>query len=393
MNTKQTKGIEIENPSKYMTLTYAVSLTIIALLSGAVHLMLDQVIEQQSQTGKIVNISGQQRMLSQRAGLFVLHHLQTGSHDSKLVALDAVDKMLINQNFLLQRHKENQHSDFSAELNALYFNPPDNVQQNVVKFADTIKGILTSPSELNVANLDKQKQYVVDVAKTSLLESLHSVVEQYEKESLEKVDELRFAQNVVFWIIIFTILIEAIFIFRPMVAKVTLFASKLQREANYDALSGIFNRRAFNLQSAQQFNDSRENDQPLSVLMCDVDFFKNVNDTYGHSTGDEVIKTVAQVMLENTRNSDVVARYGGEEFIALLPRTSKHEASIVAEKIRRSIEGIEINIDNHQLRFTISVGISDLKPSDTDIANVILRADEALYNAKESGRNQVILSA
>ncbi|QHJ13737.1 putative diguanylate cyclase DgcQ [Paraglaciecola mesophila] len=393
MNTKQTKGIEIENPSKYMTLTYAVSLTIIALLSGAVHLMLDQVIEQQSQTGKIVNISGQQRMLSQRAGLFVLHHLQTGSHDSKLVALDAVDKMLINQNFLLQRHKENQHADFSAELNALYFNPPDNVQQNVIKFADTIKGILTSPNELNAANLDKQKQYVVDVAKTSLLESLHSVVEQYEKESLEKVDELRFAQNVVFWIIIFTILIEAIFIFRPMVAKVTLFASKLQREANYDALSGIFNRRAFNLQSAQQFNVSRENDQPLSVLMCDVDFFKNVNDTYGHSTGDEVIKRVAQVMLENTRNSDVVARYGGEEFIALLPRTSKHEASIVAEKIRRSIEGIEINIDNHQLRFTISVGISDLKPSDTDIANVILRADEALYNAKESGRNQVILSA
>ena len=127
--------------------------------------------------------------------------------------------------------------------------------------------------------------------------------------------------------------------------------------------------------------------------MCDVDFFKNVNDTYGHSTGDEVIKMVAQVMLENTRNSDLVARYGGEEFIALLPRTSKHEASIVAEKIRRSIESIEINIDNHQLRFTISIGISDLKSADSNIDNVILRADEALYNAKESGRNQVLMSA
>jgi diguanylate cyclase (GGDEF)-like protein len=393
MNKKQTKGIEIENPSKYMTLTYAISLTIIALLSGAVHLMLDQVIEQQSQTGKIVNISGQQRMLSQRAGLFVLHHLQTGSHDAKLVALDAVDKMLINQNFLLQRHKENQNSDFSAELNALYFSPPDNVQQNVVKFADTVRRVLNSSEDLNAANLTTQKQYIVDAAKTSLLDSLHSVVEQYEKESFEKVDELRFAQNVVFWIIIFTILIEAIFIFRPMVVKVSLFASKLQREANYDALSGIFNRRAFNLQSAQQFNKSRENDQPLSVLMCDVDFFKNVNDTYGHSTGDEVIKTVAQVMLENTRNSDLVARYGGEEFIALLPRTSKHEATIVAEKIRLSIESIEINIDNHQLRFTISIGISDLKSADSNIDNVIYRADEALYNAKESGRNQVKMSA
>ena len=393
MNKKQTKGIEIENPSKYMTLTYAISLTIIALLSGAVHLMLDQVIEQQSQTGKIVNISGQQRMLSQRAGLFALHHLQTGSHDARLVALEAIDKMLINQNFLLQHHRENQGSDFSAELNALYFSPPDNVQQNVVKFADTVRRVLNSSEDLKAANLTTQKQYIVDLANTSLLDSLHSVVEQYEKESFEKVDELRFAQNVVFWIIIFTILIEAIFIFRPMVAKVSLFASKLQREANYDALSGIFNRRAFNLQSAQQFNKSRENDQPLSVLMCDVDFFKNVNDTYGHSTGDEVIKMVAQVMLENTRNSDLVARYGGEEFIALLPRTSKHEASIVAEKIRRSIESIEINIDNHQLRFTISIGISDLKSADSNIDNVILRADEALYNAKESGRNQVLMSA
>ncbi|WP_252732735.1 GGDEF domain-containing protein [Paraglaciecola chathamensis] len=325
--------------------------------------------------------------------MFVLHHLQTGSHDAKLVALDAVDKMLINQNFLLQRHKENQNSDFSAELDALYYNSPDNVQQNVVKFADTVRRVLNSSEDLNAANLTTQKQFIVDLAKTSLLDSLHSVVEQYEKESFEKVDELRFAQNVVFRIIIFTILIEAIFIFRPMVAKVSLFASMLQREANYDALSGIFNRRAFNLQSAQQFNKSRENDQPLSVLMCDVDFFKNVNDTYGHSTGDEVIKTVAQVMLENTRNSDLVARYGGEEFIALLPRTSKHEATIVAEKIRHSIESIEINIDNHQLRFTISVGISDLKSADSNIDNVIFRADEALYNAKESGRNQVKMSA
>jgi len=76
-----------------------------------------------------------------------------------------------------------------------------------------------------------------------------------------------------------------------------------------------------------------------------------------------------------------------------LPRTSKHEASIVAEKIRRSIESIEINIDNHQLRFTISIGISDLKSTDSNIDNVILRADEALYNAKESGRNQVLMSA
>ncbi|MCK5294154.1 MAG: GGDEF domain-containing protein, partial [Arcobacteraceae bacterium] len=122
--------------------------------------------------------------------------------------------------------------------------------------------------------------------------------------------------------------------------------------------------------------------------------FKNVNDTYGHKVGDDVIITLANKLIEYQRKSDVTCRYGGEEFVILLPDTSIEGATILAQKIRKSIESLFINISpNKDLKFTISLGVSQVNlENENNIELSLKRADDALYKAKETGRNKVCVS-
>lgn len=387
-NMRNQVAIEIKNPSKYMTLTYVISLSIIAVLSGIVHFVLDKVIEEQLQTSKVVNVSGQQRMLSQRAGLFTLHYITTGETESRDLAMEAVNSMLANQQYLLKDHNEMLVSPLSMEMRELYFQPPHNVSRAVQVYTEIIETAVNRDYELSGPVTFEKESVAIELAKNSLITGLNALVEQYERESLQKVDELRFAQKLVFWIILLTIFIEAFFIFRPMVTKMALFASKLQREANYDSLSGVYNRRAFNVLARQNFALSKRHSHVMSIIMCDIDWFKNINDTYGHAAGDEVIKEVASTIQDSIRETDIVARYGGEEFMVLLPYTPEREAIFVAEKIRKLIEQNEIKTQGETLQVTVSIGVSGLHSDDKNAEAIIGRSDNALYQAKNSGRNK-----
>lgn len=129
---------------------------------------------------------------------------------------------------------------------------------------------------------------------------------------------------------------------------------------------------------------------PLSLILIDIDHFKNFNDTYGHLCGDIVLKRVAQIILENCRQNDIAARYGGEEMSIILPRTDMEAAIIAAERIRRSIEKDIVEYESKKMSVTVSIGITEMDHS-TDKTNndLILRADKALYLAKENGRNRL----
>jgi diguanylate cyclase (GGDEF)-like protein len=132
---------------------------------------------------------------------------------------------------------------------------------------------------------------------------------------------------------------------------------------------------------------------PLSVLMLDIDFFKRFNDTYGHACGDVVLQMVASVIQQNTRNQDMAARYGGEEFVVMLCDTNASTAVKIAERIRTSIENLDILYDGQHLNLTISIGVAEKKPGTEQNARVLVdRADKALYNSKQTGRNKVSLA-
>jgi len=131
----------------------------------------------------------------------------------------------------------------------------------------------------------------------------------------------------------------------------------------------------------------------VSVLMLDIDFFKRFNDTYGHACGDVVLQMVASVIQQNTRNQDMAARYGGEEFVVMLSDTPSKTAQKIAERIRNSIENLDILYDGQHLTLTISIGVAQYNPEiDTTAKNLVDRADKALYSSKQTGRNKVTIA-
>ena len=197
--------------------------------------------------------------------------------------------------------------------------------------------------------------------------------------------------------ILFTLIaIVATFYYRKL-AKVNQELQRLkdalQEQADHDPLTNLYNRRYFHNVADDIFNISKRNKNILSVLILDIDFFKKVNDTYGHNVGDIVIKTLSEIMQESTRKSDIVARFGGEEFVILLPNTDKNGAVNIARKITKTIEDTPIQVKGQKpFHVTISAGVASVISEDTSIDDTINRADMALYEAKNSGRNRVISS-
>jgi diguanylate cyclase (GGDEF)-like protein len=166
---------------------------------------------------------------------------------------------------------------------------------------------------------------------------------------------------------------------------------ELKLLASIDPLTKLYNRRYFIELSEPILDLAKRNNTNTAVIMLDIDKFKNVNDTYGHNIGDEVLVALALKLQEISRKSDVASRWGGEEFLILLPNTDINGALIIAEKIRQNLEELVIDLkDEKKLQFTVSVGVSPFdKESNDTLQSAINRADEALYKAKESGRNRV----
>ncbi len=172
--------------------------------------------------------------------------------------------------------------------------------------------------------------------------------------------------------------------------------STILQYATLDALTNLNNRRQFETRLGQEIAIAKRQNNPLCAMMIDIDFFKGVNDKYGHAAGDEVLRTVAGIIKEALRESDIPARYGGEEFAVLLPYTKIDEAKIVGERLRSAVEGTPITInrdnpDKQDINVTISMGLAEFDNSETGGA-LFERADKALYDAKSGGRNRVCVA-
>ena len=165
----------------------------------------------------------------------------------------------------------------------------------------------------------------------------------------------------------------------------------LGRKAMIDGLTGLWNRAYFDMRLSQELSLTRRTHQPLACIMLDLDHFKRLNDSYGHPSGDEVLRWVGQLLTETCRGEDIVCRYGGEEFVVLCPNTNTEQAADLAERIRSSLESFTWRFRDSTVKVTCSVGVADLRhvPPPT----VVELADRALYQAKHSGRNRVVVAA
>jgi diguanylate cyclase (GGDEF)-like protein len=167
---------------------------------------------------------------------------------------------------------------------------------------------------------------------------------------------------------------------------------ELKKLSLTDPLTGTLNRRYLNSRLSEEISNVSRYKHPFSFLMLDIDGFKNYNDTFGHVTGDRVLKTLATIMTTSIRNIDILARFGGDEFVIILPRTPKSEAINIANRLMENVEKFHVTNQKglRQNNVTVSIGLSSFPDDASSLTELLERTDQALYLAKKGGRNKLV---
>ncbi|CCO08837.1 diguanylate cyclase domain-containing protein [Desulforamulus hydrothermalis] len=384
------------------------ALTTLALLATAGYLNLYQIIETQEVSAAVINLSGRQRMLTQKAALLSLQLVESKRPEQQ----QKIRRELTEVITLLEKtHQGLIHGDaarhlpshLSAQMRAIYFEPPDRLDIKMQTFIAASRALLKETNN-NLSYNNPRLQYILSAAQGELLQTIDKAVSQYQAES-EKAN--RKIQNFALTVLIVTLLVltlEALLIFRPMIRllrreakQLSDYNIQLQQLSTHDALTGIANRRSFDEFIHRRWQQAAGELSWLAVIMVDIDYFKNYNDTYGHQAGDACLRQVAASLRDSLHQSaGLVARYGGEEFAVVLPNTDLKSAYTAAEILRQSIEDRCIpHLGSHCSKYvTVSLGVAATIPSlSGSPQSLIEQADQALYRAKNEGRNRVCTAA
>lgn len=366
--------------ARRLTMAYVCGLLLIGLLTAGVHALLDHIILQQRDAATIINVAGRQRMLSQRIAL-LSGAIQAGDESARVPLRLAVLQMERAHQALVDGGDLGIARRLSPEMHAYFFDGPNALAPMVQTYLADARDYDNTGSPAALARVQL-------AARTDLLIILDRAVTLFESEANRQIERLRLVQTSLLAILLVALLLEATFIFRPLVNKVGQTATRLLDMATHDGMTGLVNHRFF-MESAEEIlsaNRLAAEIQPVSILMLDLDYFKRVNDVFGHSVGDAVLVRVARVLQDSLRVGDLCARLGGEEFAVLLSATDTDSAVIVAEKLRAAIAAPP---DDQGPAITVSIGVSSLASRADSLDHLKDRADRALYRAKSSGRNCV----
>lgn len=366
--------------------SYVIALSIVAMLSLLAHLAMGVTLRSNENSAEIINESGRQRMLSQQIALFSFQHL-AGDDAARASLSAAVDRF------------ETSHSRLVAMADHRHFTDSTNTRLD-----DTYYGS-SRVDELSTAYVAAARQIaaweagqpaptdsvqVVAQSRDPLLRGLDQIVLIHQQHAESRTRLLETVQWLILGVVLITLLFEAIFIFRPMAEKLGAYVRQLLKLADRDPLTGLYNRRALSELASAQIDFARRHGGKIAVLALDIDHFKNVNDTFGHATGDVVLAAVARQLRGLAREHDVVGRIGGEEFIMVLPETSTHEAGKAADRIREAIAQEPCDASGTQLPITVSIGIAAVNlNAEPAFETAVRAADRMLYKAKSAGRNCV----
>ena len=390
-----------------LTIKYIAGLTIIALLSLTAYFVTQQLIAAEQASAAVINIGGRQRMLAQKTALLSLQLADTGGNASEATALRGELARTIA--YMEGVHLGLAHGNpelglpggLSPEVRTILFSQPVMLDGKLREYLAEAKALVLVPD----AELTEHNPHVVRIVALSgeLVDGLNLMANQFQKESEARTARLRATQSTVLATMLVVLALEALFIFQPAVrtirretAELAEANAELQRLSNVDGLTSIANRRLFDDFLAREWQRAIRREEPLTLVMIDVDHFKYYNDTYGHHTGDDCLRQVAAALQANIkRTADLVARYGGEEFAAILPDTDGAGAAKVAERLRTAVQALAMPHAASPVSdvVTVSVGAATMVPTGgISPLNLIAQADQALYQAKQGGRNRSVVT-
>ncbi len=376
---------------KYLTRAYLAALGLIALLTVASHVTLVRVLAEHEGSAAIVNASGRQRMLSQRIASLVAQY-EMGSATAKKDLLDSLLQFESAHHKLLTSLKlGNTYQSSSVVFSNLYYGGERPLDGEVTNYVQLARLIAARPPGIPFA--DRALQQIFSEAQAPLLAHLDAVVHQHQHDSEQQLGLLEKMQNGTLFVVLLTLITEALIIFRPMVKRITRYARELVKLANTDPLTGLLNRQSFLEQGEVAITRAQRHSAPVSVMMVDADEFKKINDTFGHSGGDAALVAFSQALITALRPEDLVGRLGGEEFAVVLTDVSETMAIYLAEQLRAAVEKLTLTYQGQRIRLTISIGLASVQSGQlSDLPSLLDDADRYLYHAKALGRNRVVAS-
>ena len=411
---------EIKQLKRSITIPYLLAISLIAVFSIAAFMSMNVVINGMDKNMYLVNVSGKQRLLSQYIALDayrVYAATQTKIEQEELLLI----KKRLRKNLAEMSRANNMLSQgllidgrpvsLSPEIREMFFGEL-NIKFRVQQYLALVRLIMDLPE------YEQKKIIILDIERFSsgLLNDLDKIVSQFQKEGEERLQKIKDTKFILLFLTLLVLLLEILFIFRPMVNRIvalsqmkesaledlekqvklrTLHLEKMNKQLNqlahHDALTGLRNRLNMEANIEEVLEASQKNGIEFAVLMLDLDWFKRVNDQYGHDVGDFVLRELAQILKQSVREGDHVYRAGGEEFVVLLNRISYQDAKQKAERIRQSVENYVFMANGVKLRKTISGGLYHSSLMNvSSVKELLKQADKALYRAKNSGRNVIM---
>jgi diguanylate cyclase (GGDEF)-like protein len=367
-----------------LTAGYVLALGLIACLTIASHLTLNRVLAEHEGSAAIVNISGRQRMLSQRIASFAAQ-VRLGAPTARDDLLRAADRFEAAHHQLLIDSTQTAGSRSAEAFRSIYFGGEKPLDTEVADYLRLARRIAKEPPAAPA--MDADLAALLAEARSPLLTRLDQVVQMHQQDSESQLTRLQWLQRITLLVVLITLATEALLIFRPMVRRIARYARELKRLATVDALTGTFNRHHFVERGEVEISRAQRTGNPPAVLMIDADHFKQINDRFGHAGGDAALRALGQALRDSLRPTDVLGRIGGEEFAIVLPQTSREGAIRLAERLRGAIAGLTIEFAGHTIPLTVSIGVATGKQS--DLTALLRDADAALYQAKAAGRNRV----
>ncbi len=383
-------------PARVFAVRYVLALSIVAVLILAGQAVVQFALMQQERDARTINIAGRQRMLSQR----IHAHMLTAERETNIGGLRARAALLLSDIDLWQRaHDGLQYGDMGLGLGG---NNSPEIQGLFARLEPYFMGIHSAAHEVAVmaaaaeaTPIDLSLQIrAMGRHGDRFLHTMDRIVHIYEREAAARVAKLQRLELSLMAGALFVLALEAMFIFRPAVRRIRSTMSELSRVSAIfqqlslrDGLTAIPNRRCFDVIYKRELRRAVRSSEPLSLVMIDVNNFKEYNDNFGHQAGDTCLTRIAQTLRKKARRpGDLVARYGGDEFVVLLPNTDMRGAHNVATTMRNAVETLKIQHDPSNVPgiLTISTGVASTKiTSSNKISSDLLReADAALFRAK-----------